>query len=61
LGWAKSWAENGTVKRHKALVEKNPQGAPGKFYIKEKVPDDLPAGEVPVAESSNFARISNAL
>ncbi len=49
LDRAKSRAENWTVKRHKALAEKDPQGAPEKFHIKEEVPDDLPAGEVPIA------------
>jgi hypothetical protein len=30
-------------------VEKDSQGTPKKFHIKEEVPDDLPAGDVPIA------------
>jgi hypothetical protein len=52
LDWAKSWKENRTQKRspHEALAEKDSQGVPKEFHIKEEVPDDLPTGEVPNSE-----------
>jgi hypothetical protein len=50
LDWGKGWTENRTWERdsRKALVEKDSQGAPKKLHIKEKVPDDLPTGDIPI-------------